>query len=460
MVWATLCTVASRVTGARAAAWALHQQVWGEGAYANLAWPRIASDAKLSAEDRRFATELAYGSLRRYGQWGRLITLASGRAEKALEPGIWWVLVLGAHQLFAMSTAVHAAVNETVALSKAVGYARASGLVNAVMRRLSEKTLDQWLEALTDGVTDPLDVLALRHAHPRWIVDALAHSLEREGRSGELDALLDSHNSPARPQLVLLEGAPEPSDEATPLSPRGVYATGDPGADARVAAGTARVQDEGSQLAALIAARVGGLGPRSRVLDACAGPGGKAAVLASALQAVGGKLVAIEQHPHRAELVRNSVRAFSTLVDVVTADVNEYLVDHRPWDLIVLDAPCSGLGALRRRPEARWTKSPEDLPGLTHTQRTLLASAADALAPGGHLVYVTCSPVVEETTDAVSWLCESNGNIEAVDTAAVLAEITAGEPPEVRVGQAVQLWPHRHGTDAMFIQILRAKTRD
>lgn len=452
--------MANKATGARAAAWTLHQQVWRDGAYANLAWPRIASNAGLSAEDRRFATELAYGSLRRYGQWSQVITLASGRDEKSVEPGIWWVLVLGAHQLFAMSTAVHAAVNETVALSKAVGYARASGLVNAVMRRLSEKDLDQWLEALTAGVTDSLEVLARKHAHPRWVVEALAHSLEREGRSGELEALLASHNTPARPQLVLLEGAREPSDEATPLSPRGVYSTGDPGADPRVIAGTARVQDEGSQLAALIAARVGALGPQARVLDACAGPGGKTAVLASELHAVGGALVAIEQHPHRAALVSDSVRVFSHLVDVVSADVTEYLADHRPWDLIVLDAPCSGLGALRRRPEARWTKSPEDLPGLIETQRTLLASAAGALAPGGHLVYVTCSPVVEETSDAVDWLCETQPEIERVDTASVLADATGGQPPGVRVGQAVQLWPHRHGTDAMFIQILRAQTRD
>ncbi len=167
-------------------------------------------------------------------------------------------------------------------------------------------------------------------------------------------------------------------------------------------------------------------------------------------------MVALEQHHHRAKLVRQAVAGISQDVDVRQADALEYFADHPgEADLVLLDAPCLGLGALRRRPEARWTKSAADLEGLVQTQRGLLAAAVTGLRPGGVVVYVTCSPVLAETTEQVDWLLQHHREMEAIDTGPVLDAVARTPVPHSRVGTAVQLWPHRHGTDAMFIQALR-----
>ena len=450
--------MAKRPGTARGCAYELHAQVWREGAYANLAWPRILADAALSQQDRAFATELAYGSLRRFGQWQRVVEAASGRSGSQLQPDVLWVLVIGTHQLLAMSTPVHAAVHETVTLCKAVGLSRASGLVNAVLRRIARMSLDQWLDQITSDTEDPDEQLGMRHAHPAWVVRALRESLEREGASEELVELLESHNQPASTHLALLEGEPKPEDIPTPWSPRGVLVAGDPAQDPRVRAGVARVQDQGSQLAALVAAAARPLEPHARVLDACAGPGGKTAMVAATIEP---SVVAVEQHPHRADLVRDSVRALDDgAVEVITEDVVDHLAGAQPYDLILLDAPCSGLGALRRRPEARWTKSAEDLTGLITTQQRLLQASLENLAPGGRLVYVTCSPVVAETTGQMDWAVSTIPGVEAVPTGPVLAEVARQPLEGAAVGTAVQLWPHRHHSDAMFIQILQRTGSD
>lgn len=441
---------------ARGLAWALHQQVWAQGGYANIVWPKLLADTPLSAEDTRFATELAYGSLRRYGQWDAIVKAASGRDPERVQQEVWWLLILGTHQLLAMSTATHAAVNEMVALCKTLGFSRAAGLVNAVLRRVSEKTFEQWLEVLTGNQSQGPETLGVTYAHPEWIVHALSRALDREGRLDELPELLGAHNQPASTHLALLGSTPRPDDQRTPHSPIGVVSSGNPGLDPRVVSGTARVQDEGSQLAALVAAHVAPMTPGMRMLDACAGPGGKAAVWADAAQQVGATLVAVEQHAHRAALVRDSVRGLQPdTVEVVTDDVVDYLDGApEPFDRILLDAPCLGLGALRRRPEARWRKKPADLDALIVAQRSLLSACAAALAPGGHLVYVTCSPVVEETTEAISWLLAHDASIRVVQTEPVLQSVVREPINQVAVGSAVQLWPHRHHTDAMFIQVL------
>ena len=453
-----MLTVAKSVHTARGCAFTLHAQVWGEGAYANLAWPRILRDAKLETQDRGFATELAYGSLRRFGTWRLVAEAASGRPAEKLQPEVMWLLVLGIHQLLAMSTPVHAAVNETVSLCKTLGFSRASGLINAVLRRVARRTVDEWLDQVAEATEDPDEQLGRRTAHPAWIVRALRESLEREGNGDQLEALLHAHNEPASTHLALLKGEPEPGETRTRLSPRGVLASGDPGSDPRVAAGVARVQDQGSQLAALVAAAATTLDSTSRVLDACAGPGGKTAVLASTIDP---PVVAVEQHAHRAQLIEDSVRALpADAVSVVTGDVLEHLKDAAPYDLILLDAPCSGLGALRRRPEARWTKTAADLDGLVDTQRRLLHGCLDSLRPGGSLVYVTCSPVVAETTAQIDWAITTIPGVEAVATAPVVNSVAREPLDDSAVGTAVQLWPHRHGSDAMFIQILQRRRAD
>jgi 16S rRNA (cytosine967-C5)-methyltransferase len=194
--------------------------------------------------------------------------------------------------------------------------------------------------------------------------------------------------------------------------------------------GSAAVQDEGSQVAALALADA--LGPgRHDVLDLCAGPGGKSALLAGVLD---GRLVANELHPHRARLVRDNLAAARPPAAVtVTCDGRRGPWRPGTFDGVLLDAPCTGLGALRRRPEARWRRSPEDVAPLAALQRELLAAALAAARPGGVVAYVVCSP-------------------HPAETHAVLAGCGAEPVREPR-----QLWPHRDGTDAMFLAVLRRR---
>jgi 16S rRNA (cytosine967-C5)-methyltransferase len=214
-----------------------------------------------------------------------------------------------------------------------------------------------------------------------------------------------------------------------------------------VRSGAAAVQDEGSQLAALALARAPLDGPDGRWLDVCAGPGGKAALLA-AVRPPGVHLTAADRAPHRAELVR---RALSGVPDteVVVADGTR-----PPWpagwaDRVLLDAPCTGLGALRRRPEVRWRRRPDDVAPLAVLQRELLTAALDSVRPGGLVAYVTCSPHTAETV-AVADTAAARDDVEVLPAAPLFPGV-----PDVARGRYAQLWPHRHGTDAMFVALLR-----
>ncbi len=431
-----------------------------DDAYANLLLPARLRRARLSGADAAFATELTYGTLRRRGHYDLVISHAAHREIGAIDPVALDVLRLGAHQLLGMSTPAHAAVGETVELTRRARAARTTGFVNAVLRTISRDDDAVWTARLLEGVVDVDERLAIEHAHPVWVVRALRASLDREGRAHELEALLVADNVPPTVTLAALPGLAEPAELGQPslFAPTAVPSgAGDPGAHPLVASGRVRVQDEGSQLAALALARCRPIGPEESWLDLCAGPGGKAALLAAEARLGGARLVANELVPARAGLVRAALQAVDPAVEVRTSDgrtIGE--TDPAAFDRILLDAPCTGLGALRRRPEARWRKSASDVAPLAALQAQLLRSALEALKPGGVLAYVTCSPHVDETTAVVdALLAEHPDEVAPLDARAVLAGITRTplDLGELEHG-AAQLWPHRHGTDAMFIQLL------
>lgn len=431
-----------------------------DDAYANLLLPTRLRRARLSGADAAFATELTYGTLRRQGHYDRVIALAAERATDAIDPVALDVLRLGAHQLLGMSTPPHAAVGETVELTRRARAARTTGFVNAVLRTISRDDDDTWTTRLLAGVVDPDERAGIAHAHPAWIVRALRSALEREGRESELDALLAADNAPPRVTLAALTRLCEPEElgERTPFSPVGARsAAGDPAAHPLVARGVARVQDEGSQLAALALSRARPVVAGERWLDLCAGPGGKAALLAAEARASGAVLVANEVVPARGELVRRALHAVDSEIEVRVSDGREIAgLEPLAYDRILLDAPCTGLGALRRRPEARWRKTEHDVAPLVVLQAELLRSALAALRPGGVLAYVTCSPHPAETTAVVdALLTEHSTEVAALDARALLAGISRSPLDLGRLPHgAAQLWPHRHGTDAMFIQLL------
>ncbi len=423
---------------ARLAAYDVMRAVRTQDAYANLVLPQALREHRLTGRDAGFATELAAGTLRRQGTYDAVIDACLTRGK--VKPRIRDVLRLGTHQLLGMRVGAHAAVSTTVDLARARAGAGSVGLVNAVLRKVSEHDLETWIERVApDAVADPVGHLAVAHSHPRWVVSEFERALG--DRRDELPALLSADNDPPAVVLVARPGRStrdELPGEPTTLSPYGVrLAGGDPGAVPAVAEGRAGVQDEGSQLVALALAEATLEGPDGLWLDLCAGPGGKAALLAALAAGRGARLVANEPQQHRADLVRRAL-AGADNTEVTLVDGREPLWSPGSFDRVLVDAPCSGLGALRRRPEARWRKLPADLEELVPLQRALLGSALDLVRPGGVVVYATCSPVVVETTGVVDAVVGERDDVE-------------------QVSPARQLWPHEHGTDAMFWSVLRRR---
>ena len=426
-------------------------------AYANLLLPVRLERAKLSAADAGLATELTYGTLRRQGYYDKVISLAAGRPVEKIDPAILDVLRLACHQLLSMRVAQHAAVDESVELAKTVGSNSAVGFVNGVLRTITRTPADEWHARAVQGVHGD-EALAIDSSHPLWIVRAFRQALAAEPGQGEVGALLEADNVAPRVSLTALPGlatVEELDAYASPFSP--IAATldgGDPTQLPAVREGRARVQDEGSQLAALALSRARPISAREQWLDMCAGPGGKAALLTAEARVGGAIMTANELVPARAQLVRNAVAVFENPPEVWEEDgttIGERFPDS--FDRILLDAPCTGLGALRRRPEARWRKVPRDVAQLSGVQLALLGSALKALKPGGILAYVTCSPHLGETKVMVETALKKWPTAQRLDTKAVLDGVTT-VPLELPDADHVQLWPHLHGTDAMFIQLL------
>lgn len=457
---------ARTVQPARQVAYDVLRAVTASDAYANLLLPSAIADAGLNEQDAALATELAYGTLRRRGTYDAIISAAADRPVDEIDPAVLDALRLAVHQLVATRVASHAAVNESVNLVSAAQGRGASSFANAVLRRISRETPGQWQERIESAARSDDERLALRTAHPVWIIRALRRALGAEGRADELEALLEADNASPEVTLVALPGLAEPGEPRRPYAPTAFASPGgDPHRTVSSSGGRIRVQDEGSQLVALALAAAAPVRAGERWLDLCAGPGGKTALLGAIAAQEGATLEANEVVPARAGLVRNAVRPVPGEIVVHEADGRELAAAHKGgFDRILVDAPCTGLGALRRRPEARWRKTPADVAELVPLQTQLLSAALDALAPGGIVAYVTCSPHLAETTGVVQEVLRGRIGITELDARSILAGV-ATSPIDLASGgdserSSVQLWPHRHGTDAMFLALLRREGSD
>lgn len=448
------------VQPARRVAYDVLRAVSDSDAYANLILPTAIAEAGLTPQDAALATELAYGTLRRRGTYDAVIAAAADRSAEDIDPAVLDALRLAAHQLLATRVASHAAVNESVNLIAAAQGRGAAGFANAVLRRIARETPGQWEERIESTARSDDERLALRTAHPVWVIRALRRALAAEGRGEELDDLLAADNVSPEVTLVALPGLAATGEPRRPFAPT---AYGSPGGDPhRVVAasgGTVRVQDEGSQLVALALAAASPIRAGERWLDLCAGPGGKTALLGAVAHQHDVHLEANEVVPTRARLVRKALRAVPGDIVVHEADGRVLAAEHpAEFDRILVDAPCTGLGALRRRPEARWRKTPADVADLVPLQVELLSAAIGALAPGGIVAYVTCSPHLAETTGVVQEILRTHDDITELDARAVLAGVAESPIDLASDGSGrVQLWPHRHGTDAMFLALLQRR---
>lgn len=454
------------------------REVTQEGAFANLVLPKALKQSQFKGRDAAFATELTYGTLRALGLLDAVIAKAAGRPVAKIDSMVLDILRLGTYQILRTRVDDHAAVDTSVNLAKANGEGKASGFVNGVLRTITRTSVEDWLDKVAGG--DSITDLGLRHAHPGWIAAAFNSALGGTDATPapDLEAALAADDQrplvhlAARPgqmsaeELALVTGGDEGK-----FSPYAVYlAEGSPGDVEPVRDRLASVQDEGSQLIglALVRAQVGDSGvDNGRWLDLCAGPGGKTAFIASWAVAENARVDAVEVAAHRAKLVSSAVDSLPVNVHVGDGrrvrDISGLDVPEHGFDRVLVDAPCTGLGALRRRPEARWFKQPGDVVNLVALQKELLTSALQVTSPGGVVIYSTCSPHQAETTDVVRAVADKTEaeilnvrellpELEGTDAAARLSDASRTEDPHF-----VQLWPHRHGTDAMFIAALRPK---
>jgi 16S rRNA (cytosine967-C5)-methyltransferase len=423
-----------------------------------LALPALLSERGLSSRDAGLATELSYGTVRALGTLDDIIGQCSSRPVADLDRPVLDILRLGTYQLLRTRIPSHAGVYASVELARTTGNERAAGLVNAVLRKVARRDWYAWIAAIS-AERGPLARLAAQYAHPEWIAAAFADALSAGPEDAELELALAADDARPQTHLVARPGAISrtellalagPNATAGPYSPYAVrLGGGDPGALEPIRTGRAGVQDEGSQLCAIALANVDTGGRDERWLDLCAGPGGKAALLAALAAGRGAHLRANELREHRAALVRQATARWNVEVTVGDGVAVEPIAGG--YDRIIVDAPCTGLGALRRRPEARWRRDPSDLAELTDLQLRLLGHAVTLLRPGGVVAYVTCSPHRAETGGVVERLTEA-GQVDLIDARPYFPGVD-----KLDQTPTVQLWPHRQGTDAMFCALLRRR---
>ena len=414
--------------------------------YSNLLLPQALNASNLEERDRSLVTELLYGTIRMQGKHDWVLAQISDRPWSEVDPGIVDICRLGVHQIHEMRIPDHAAVAATVEVArKRIGESKAS-FVNALLRSVTRKSMEDWFSPL-ESITDPVERLAIQYSHPEWIVSAYYDLLKSWE---EVEAALKINNEAATPTLVSWPGNSTQRDlidvggEPTQFSPYGAHWKGNPGALDLIKSRKIGVQDEGSQLVAEVFAKAA---QGTSWLDLCAGPGGKAALLSSIARTRGITFTANEISAARAELVSQVVHGDRVLV----SDGRAIGLLTEKFDAILIDAPCTGLGALRRRPEVRWRRTLQDLRALTQLQRELVESAIQALEPGGVLGYATCSPHLAETSIQIADIKKHHPDLQLIPIDEYLPANLDGA---TRDG-AMSLWTHKHGTDAMYLALFR-----
>jgi 16S rRNA (cytosine967-C5)-methyltransferase len=414
--------------------------------YSNLLLPQALNASKLDDRDRALVTELLYGTIRMQGKHDWVLAQISDRPWLEVDPGIVDICRMGVHQIHEMRIPDHAAVASTVEVArKRLGESKAS-FVNAMLRNVTRKSQEDWFAPLLE-MTDTVQRLSIQYSHPEWIVSAY-FDLLKDWK--EVEQALAINNEAAVPTLVSWPGLSSIEDlkniggEPTTYSPYGAHWKGNPGALDLIKSRKIGVQDEGSQLVASVFASASA---GKSWLDMCAGPGGKAALLSNIARERGVTFTANEVSSVRADLVRQVVNGDR----VIVGDGREIGNQSEKFDAILIDAPCTGLGALRRRPEVRWRRNLQDLRVLTQLQRELIDSGIKALQVGGILGYATCSPHLAETSIQIADLKRKHPNMQQVDVHPYLpANLLLSERD-----QAMALWTHRTGTDAMYLALFK-----
>jgi 16S rRNA (cytosine967-C5)-methyltransferase len=426
------------------------RRVFEAGAFADQALHGEARRLNLDPRERALATRIAYGTVQRRATLDHVIAALAGRPVERLEPAVLAALRLGVFQLAYLDRVpAHAAVTESVELAKAESPGGAR-LVNAVLRRAAGEAR-QTIDALPE--TTP-EQAALRHSHPRWIADLWFETFGPQAAR----ALLAAGNEPAEAALRANTLKIARDDLRARLPVQAHPADGLPEGlvlDAPFDAFGSPLWQQGlfmpQSRAAMAVARALAPGRGDRVLDLCAAPGGKTTQLA-ALIGNSGRVVAVEHHRGRAAaLGRTARRMGATCVEVRVQDAAQRH-ERAAYDRVLVDPPCSDLGTLAARPDARWRKHPEDLPRLAARQLAILHAGADALTPGGTLVYSTCTISPAENEGVIQAFLAEHGEFAADDLRSDVPLWDHG-----RVPGFLQTLPHRDATEGFFIARVRRR---
>lgn len=438
-------------------------EVTFDGGYSNLLLPKRLEKSELDPRDRSFVTELVYGTLRMQGKHDFQISKSSARTLAQIDPKVLLCLRLGVHQIYEMRIPDHAAVSATVELARKVAGESSGSFVNAVLRNMTNLIPQELTKLDLASTDDKIAYLSNEFSHPDWIISAYLDHLKDYERVAEL---LAANNVPAHPTLAAWPNFSTVKDlevnGAIAIADTNFAASydGNPGLIAEIRNRKAGVQDYGSQLVTEIFHATSNSNDKPlRWLDMCAGPGGKSALLTSLLSGSNGYFLANEISEARAELVRQVIK----MGEVVSFDGRElgqegFAKAENRFDRILIDAPCTGLGALRRRPETRWRRSINDLKSLMQLQKELLHSATEILNEDGLIAYVTCSPHLNETRFQVKEFLRTHRDFEL---APIPLGIAKGKYLSAIQGDGMfQLWTHTHGTDAMFLALLRRRSNE
>jgi 16S rRNA (cytosine967-C5)-methyltransferase len=432
-----------------------------EHSYADILIDRALCSGEIEGPDRSLLTELVYGVLRRQGTLDHIINQFSKMSIVKLERNVLLLLRLGLYQMMYLDRIpVSAAVNETVKLSKGLA-PKASGFINAVLRRADRERSEI---RYPDPGADPLNYLSVVHSHPKWMISQWLEQLGQNEAESLAAAMAESPPltlrvntlRTGRDQLIQRLAGNGIEAVATGFSTDGVNVlTRVPLAGlSEFQEGLCTIQDESSQLAAVFLAPR----PGDRVLDLCAAPGGKATHLAQIMENRG-TILACDSSPRKLPLIeKNACRLGIDIIRAIVLDgskpVSAAMLERlgpKRFDRIMVDAPCSGLGVIRRNPDGKWWKRPEDLEGLALRQKSILSNAAELLEKDGALLYSTCSTSVEENEHVIAEFLSKRSEF-------VLEDLRIDFPQWGELftkAGAFRSWPHRHGMDGFFAARLR-----
>lgn len=447
-----------KLENAREAALKILYEINEKGAYSNIALNQYFNTAELRSIDRAFVTELVYGSIKWKLTLDRVIASCSSIKMEKLSPWILNILRLGAYQLLNMTKVPQsAACNESVKLAGRYGHKASAGFVNAVLRNIARNGSSM---AIPSKEADLTGYLSVKYSYPKWLTEKYIGLFGAEFAESLLDAGNSTPDLSIRANTIKIspeELVKKLSEEGVETNP-GKYINEaviikSPVSIAKLKAfqeGLFQVQDESSMLPAIVLAPQ----PGECVLDACSAPGGKATHLAQLMQNRG-TLLARDIHEHKLKLIEDAAARLG--IDIIKSELHDAIVPDtihdRTFDRVLLDAPCTGLGIIRRKPDIKWARETKDLESITALQKQLIQTVSKTVKPGGVLVYSTCTILPEENENQVNAFLEQNMDFEADDIAPFI-------PPDLAVhakGCMLQLYPNRDGIDGFFIARIKRR---